>query len=789
MPDYLLKEDGGYLLKEDGGKIILNGAFAPPPTGVTATKGTYTDKVVITWTKSTGATGYKVYRGAVLVDTLGDVATYDDTGADAPTITPGTASATDGDYSDKVVLSLAGESVANGTTHTYTVIAVNDEGESGPSESDTGYRGHGSLTYQWQRSAADSDANYSNLTGALTDPYNDTTGPGDGTGRYYRCVLNATGATEETSSSDRGIRAHKLKPRNISQVVVVNPDGEVLSFCPNAWGISPETRVNELDSLTFCLPTDSHAEPYLEYPNEVWLVKDGILKNEYKIFDVERILAGGAAYLKVTCKHYGYVLVKDKPILSYNKTIADGINTTGHLTAFLAYQETARVTLGGVSPFLEKIIAVNIASVTDIWEAFKLIRDTVGGYLYWEINPATPLVRKIWLLNDIGVNTGQEIRTGKNLFNINHKTSYDDFYNRLYATGSSVTLSGKTFTKVSMEKSSDATYGYLKLLEQYGAYKGWTGLGNALPTGMYIYKPGGTWNNPSSIVSAIGWAHPSYAIDNNESTIASYPKWTAYSWSSYLEVAITSTVSTQVKWYHNHYFSGGLPQSFLYEVDIYYGGAWHNIYTGAPGVDDGFTTTTFDQQTITGVRMRAYNMGMDAGEYCAVKEIYVWNTSGYIDETSKFVQGADEATVRCAIADYDASAPYVITYYHADYLIDLESVDGHDTLAAGWRSNIITGNEAFSATDVDALLSLGRIELTERKTPRVSIDINAIDLSVEEGLEFEELALGNTVKIIAEEINVAETQRIVGIIKPDLDHPGKVEIDIGNKTLDIIDEI
>jgi len=164
------------------------------------------DKVVVTWNKSTGATGYQVYRDGAPLGWLGDVATFDDNGADAPTITPGAAAASDGTYSTHVALSLAGEAANNGTTHTYKVRAKNATGESGDSGTDTGYRLVGALGFQWQRSAADSDAAYGNIIGATTENYNDTGAPANGQGRYYRCVLNADGAAEQISAVDRGYR-------------------------------------------------------------------------------------------------------------------------------------------------------------------------------------------------------------------------------------------------------------------------------------------------------------------------------------------------------------------------------------------------------------------------------------------------------------------------------------------------------------------------------------------------------------------------------------------------------
>ena len=191
------------------------------PTNVAATDGAHTDKVVITWTKSTGATDYHVWRDAVDLGAAGDVAAFDDTGADAPTITPGTAAASDGTSSAHVALSLSGQSANNGTTHTYKVVASNATGNSADSTTDNGYRGVGALTYQWQRSAADSDASYSNISGATTASYNDTGAPADGSGRHYKCVEDAADASQQTSTADRGYRAIGVSTITISAATSV----------------------------------------------------------------------------------------------------------------------------------------------------------------------------------------------------------------------------------------------------------------------------------------------------------------------------------------------------------------------------------------------------------------------------------------------------------------------------------------------------------------------------------------------------------------------------------------
>jgi hypothetical protein len=115
--------------------------------------------------------------GEVLVAEVGDVDTANDESAAAPVITAGSTVASDGTSSAHVALSLSGTSIANGTSYTYKVKAINDAGSSDFSDTDTGYRLKGTLTYQWQRSSADADFDYEDIDGATTASYNDTDAP------------------------------------------------------------------------------------------------------------------------------------------------------------------------------------------------------------------------------------------------------------------------------------------------------------------------------------------------------------------------------------------------------------------------------------------------------------------------------------------------------------------------------------------------------------------------------------------------------------------------------------
>lgn len=228
------------LSARDGSFYAEGVTLCDAPTNVAATENDGS-KVTITWTKSTGATGYYVLRDGIDLVLLGDVATYDDTTAAAPIITAGTASASDGAYSDKVNFSLSGNSIANGTEYTYTVKAVNAAGISGASSGDTGYRKAQTVSLQWQKSNGDASfASFSDIAGATSVSGDDTDiaaeglesgyafryyrmkisatgfddvysvvdrGCRDAGGRYYRCALSAPGSTTVYSTADRGYRA------------------------------------------------------------------------------------------------------------------------------------------------------------------------------------------------------------------------------------------------------------------------------------------------------------------------------------------------------------------------------------------------------------------------------------------------------------------------------------------------------------------------------------------------------------------------------------------------------
>jgi hypothetical protein len=175
------------------------------PGNVSATTDNATESTII-WDDVAGADNYSVYRdGTLLADLIGDVNIYHDTTVDAPTITAGTAAATDGSSTTEVTLSLTGASANHGTSYSYTVRAFSNTSSSAPSSSATGYTHPGTLSIAWKR-GADGVTFGTTLAGGTTNPFDDTTGVA-GTVYHYRAALTATGATAANSASDTGYLA------------------------------------------------------------------------------------------------------------------------------------------------------------------------------------------------------------------------------------------------------------------------------------------------------------------------------------------------------------------------------------------------------------------------------------------------------------------------------------------------------------------------------------------------------------------------------------------------------
>jgi fibronectin type 3 domain-containing protein len=184
---------------------------SPPsaPTGVSASDGTYTDRVRVSWNSSSGATAYEVWRhtsnSSGSASKIGDPSSspYDDTTAVA------------------------------GTTYYYWVKAKNTGGTSGFSSSNSGYRqvsppsaptgvsasdgtytdrvrvswnsSSGATAYEVWRHTSNSSGSATKIGDPTSSPYDDTTTVA-GTTYYYWLKAKNAGGTSGFSSSDSGYR-------------------------------------------------------------------------------------------------------------------------------------------------------------------------------------------------------------------------------------------------------------------------------------------------------------------------------------------------------------------------------------------------------------------------------------------------------------------------------------------------------------------------------------------------------------------------------------------------------
>ncbi len=179
-----------------------------PPTGVSASDGTYTEKVEVTWDPSPGATSYEVWRNpveetATAIQLAGSVAQvrYDDWAAEA------------------------------GTCYYYWVKAKNHLGTSGFSESDSGYRAMGTPR---------------KVEPAVGTVGTELTITGEGFGTKRGRVYIGGVACKVLSWSDTSIRCRVTKPLPAgSHAVGIEPKGGSAIVMDSAFTVRPP----EIDSV------------------------------------------------------------------------------------------------------------------------------------------------------------------------------------------------------------------------------------------------------------------------------------------------------------------------------------------------------------------------------------------------------------------------------------------------------------------------------------------------------------------------------------------------------------
>ncbi len=231
------------------------------PTGLAATNGP--DSVALAWTAPTRptsadltytvtalnlagesaasapATGRRV--GAALtgfevsidngawVDLGGTATAWTDTGAQAGSVGVTSVAASDEAYAEFVRLTSA-VSRSDGTQRSYRVRAKPaDNTTTAASTAANGRRVVGQPELQWERASAAAGP-FTGLSGATTATFDDTTAPSEGTRRYYRLRVTATGAAEVVSAVVDGARLPAPEAPDNVVATVDRTDGIVITW-------------------------------------------------------------------------------------------------------------------------------------------------------------------------------------------------------------------------------------------------------------------------------------------------------------------------------------------------------------------------------------------------------------------------------------------------------------------------------------------------------------------------------------------------------------------------------
>jgi len=152
------------------------------------------------------------------------------------------------------------------------------------------------------------------------------------------------------------------------------------------------------------------------------------------------------------------------------------------LTDILAYQSTPRIALGVVDSSLNALLSFRVA-YDNLMKACWDVRNVVGGYISVD-------GRKLNLRANPGTDIGERIQQGWNLRAIGKTTDATEAVTKLYPLGrgegnnqqrpSSDLLRAQPAT---FQAGSSSTRATLTITAPYSRYKGWTGLGGALPNG------------------------------------------------------------------------------------------------------------------------------------------------------------------------------------------------------------------------------------------------------------------------------------------------------------------
>lgn len=194
------------------------------------------------------------------------------------------------------------------------------------------------------------------------------------------------------------------------------------------------------------------------------------------------------------------------------------------------------------------------------------------------------------------------------------------------------------------------------------------------PTGFN--DPNGSWTDESS------------AYDGDIQTPA-YCSVPANNWSNYLELTISAIYCSKVKFLALYNGTQGINKI---DLDIYYDGAWHDVYEGS-FLSRVYVEKTFTTQYVTKMRMRFYNNGSEVIT-AVLGEAAFYETIGVPEMTTVAATGVSggEATLNGNMVSNGGAVPTVRGFKYKEGIGGAEQ-DTHDSgyFEIGTYSKDLTG--------------------------------------------------------------------------------------------------
>jgi hypothetical protein len=146
------------------------------------------------------------------------------------------------------------------------------------------------------------------------------------------------------------------------------------------------------------------------------------------------------------------------------------------------------------------------------------------------------------------------------------------------------------------------------------------------PTGHN--DPSGSWQNEYKAYDGIVYVQGS----NTNYAVTIVP---AKSWSNYIELTISAVYCTKVKFYSNYNGTYGINSI---DLDVYYNGAWHNVYEGSYLAWVWTEKSLGSTQYVSKMRMRFFN-NSGVSSAATVSEAMFYETVGVPKMTTNAATG------------------------------------------------------------------------------------------------------------------------------------------------------